>query len=102
MPAVHSERDRTAKLYARRLLSVDPGLREIFYLPVNAPDDEIRLIAVNELIAELKDEAVLPIDTGADGHKLLLIDVTPSQWQRIGDLLPEGWSLQDAVGFSKS
>lgn len=49
----------TAEQFARRIaqrhLATDPGLREIMYLPENAPANEIRLIEVN-VSALLPDE----------------------------------------------
>jgi hypothetical protein len=37
-------------------------------------------------------------------HKLLVVDVTPSQWDRIQRRelrLPDGWSLSNAVVFGR-
>ena len=62
---------------------------------------------VNELIAERNDDTLEPVDFGVDTgmdseHKLLVLDVTPSQWDRIKQsslALPAGWSLDAAVHF---
>jgi hypothetical protein len=53
----------------------------------------------------MNDAAMEPldfgVDTGADSeHKLVVLDVTPAQWQAIerGTLsLPGGWTLEDAL-----
>jgi hypothetical protein len=88
MPPIEFDRDGMAKWYARQHVTIDPGIRKIYYLPRNAPKREIRLIEVNELLAELSDDALEPIDFGVDTgaeseHKLYVLDVTPSQWESI-------------------
>ena len=111
MPAIAFDRDAMATWYATEHSKVDPGLRTIHYLATNAPDREIRLLEVNTMIVERTDESLKPFDFGVDfgsegEHKLLVLDVTPGQWERIerGALaLPPGWSLRDAViEFSSS
>jgi hypothetical protein len=67
------------------------------------------LIEVNNMMAERTDDSLEPIDFGVDSgtetaHKLLVVDVTPDQWDKLqsGHLsLPEGWSLEGAVPFEK-
>ncbi len=106
MAIVHFDRDAMARWYASQHLRTDPGIRQVYYLPREAPDREIRLVEVNDLLAEM-DDALEPIDFGVDAgaeteHKLLVLDVTPSQWAAVGrgDLaLPAGWALEDAVAF---
>ena len=108
MPALQFDRNSTARWYAIQRLKTDPAIREVLYLPTNAPDREIRLVEINELLAGRNDDALEPIDFGVDRgmkseHKLLVLDVTPSQWQRINEsdlALPPSWSLNDAVPFS--
>ena len=110
MPALQFDRDATAMWYAREHLKTDPGVREIYYLPSNAPDHEIRFVEVNDMIAEQTDDALEPVDFGVDRgmdseHALLVLDVTPSQWDRIrtGSLkLPPTWSLESAVQYLKN
>ena len=105
MPQTAFDRDAMAKWYAREHLKTDPGIRLVGYLPKNAPEREIRFIEVNDLIGELRDDALEPIDFGVDTgmeneHKLFVLDVTPGQWERIKDgslPLPSDWSLEDAV-----
>src|SRR4051794_4862202 len=96
------DRDRLATWYAKRHFETDSGVKEIHYLPTNAPPREIRLLEVNRLISETTP--VEPIDFGVDiggaeAHTLYVLDVTPRQWQAIrkGNLsLPAGWALDDA------
>ena len=86
------------------------GLTFTWQLPANAPDREIRLIEINELVADRNDDTLEPIDFGVDPgseseHKLFVLDVTPSQWDRIGKSLlplPRNWSLDYAVPFVPS
>jgi hypothetical protein len=104
MQATEFNRDSMASWYARQHIKTDPGIRSVFYLPTNAPDREIRLIEINELVGDRSDDALEPIDFGVDRgmereHTLLVLDVTPSQWDRIQQSLlplPPNWSLEDA------
>lgn len=101
------DRDGMAKWYAKQHLNTDPGIRAIYYLPKNAPEREIRLIEINELIGDRNDESLEPIDFGVDTgmeseHKLFVLDVTPGQWVKILQKLlklPQGWSDEGAVQF---
>jgi hypothetical protein len=94
-----------ARWYAGQHRATDPGIQSVYYLPTNATDREIRFVEINELISERNDEALEPIDFGVDTgmgseHKLLVLDVTPDQWDRINQSLlslPPDWSLVDAV-----
>lgn len=108
MPATKFDRDTMARWYAKEHLKTDPGIRVIYYLPTNAPEREIRFIEINGLIGDRNDNALEPIDFGVDAgteteHKLFVLDVTPSQWDRIKESslqLPQSWSLEDAVPYS--
>jgi hypothetical protein len=99
-----------ARWYADRHIKTDPGILEVHYLPANAPDREIRLVEVNNLIAGRLENPIEAIDFGVDmasetRHTLLVADVTPEQWSKIkqGDLaLPKGWSLEDSVSFTRN
>jgi hypothetical protein len=94
-------------LVCHATLADRPGGREIDDFPVNAPTSEIRLLEVNELIADMNDDTLEPVDFGVDTgseneHKLFVLDVTPSQWDSIRRRalrLPAGWSLEHAVPF---
>jgi hypothetical protein len=102
-------RDSMARSYAGRHLKTDPGIRTIYYLPAGAPEREIRLIEVNDAITEQKDQTLEPIDFGVDvggaqGHTLMVLDVTPRQWEKINKKelgLPSGWSLDGASPFAR-
>jgi hypothetical protein len=107
MPATQFDRDSIARWYAQQHRNTDPAIRSVYFLPTNAPDREIRFVEVNELIAERNDDTLEPVDFGVDTgtdseHKLLVLDVTPGQWERIKQsslALPAGWSLDAAVRF---
>jgi hypothetical protein len=94
------DRDRMAARYAKRHRETDAGVVEIYYLPTNAPEREIRFLEVNRLIAETTP--LEPIDFGVDvgghdAHTLYVLDVTPEQWEAIRRReldLPPGWSLE--------
>jgi hypothetical protein len=99
-----------ANWYAREHLKTDPGVDAIYFLPEGAPDREIRFLEVNKLIAERRDDTLEPIDFGVnrgmeDDHVLLVLDVTPGQWERIQNgslVLPPGWSLKSKVQYPRS
>jgi hypothetical protein len=108
MPATKFNRDKMARWYAKEHLKTDPGIVSVYYLPTGAGDREIRLIEVNVLRAERTDEALEPIDFGAEGgtdseHRVLWLDVSPKQWERMKARklrLPDGWSLEGAVHYA--
>ncbi len=110
MPATKFNRDELARWYATGHLKTDPGIRSVYYLPTNAPEREIRFVEINELIGDRDDDTLEPIDFGVDvgkemEHKLLVLDVTPSQWDRFSAsslCLPAGWSLENAVPFTQN
>lgn len=94
------DRDSVAAWVARKHLIADVGVREIWYLPTGAPEDEIRLLELNdqmpgdESILEAQDFGVVDID-GASFH-LYVADVTTNQLeqaQKDPSQLPSGWSL---------
>lgn len=107
MATVGFDRDAMANWYAEQHRKTDPGVRQVIYLPKDAPEREIRFVEVNDLIAERKDDELEPLDFGVDTgeeteHKLFVMDVTPGQWEKIADhllQLPDGWSLIDRVSF---
>lgn len=106
MPATFN-RDAMAALYANRHKETDPAINAIFYLPTDAPPNEIRLVEVNEAITGTASPE--PIDFGVDAgsdneHKLIVFDVTPEQWEEVqaGTLeLPRGWALEGSQEVSK-
>jgi len=109
MSVTHSSKEEMVRWYATRHLNTDPGIRTVYYLPVGAPEREIRFLEINDLIVVRELDPLEPLDfgvdvDGAEPHALLVVDVTPDQWERIrrGELsLPGGWSLDGAVAFSR-
>jgi len=103
------DRDAMAQWYATEHLKTDPGIATVWYLPTGAGEREVRLVEVNELMAERTDDSLEPIDFGVDmgtdtEHKLLVVDITPDQWDRLksgGVSLPDGWSLDAAISYTK-
>ncbi len=95
------DRDRLARRYAQRHFHTDPGIQQIVYLPAESPEREIRLLEINGSIIEREEGPLEPIDFGVDighaeGHTLMVLDVTPAQWRKIEAKrleLPQGWSL---------
>ena len=54
------DRDLFARWYARQHMACDPGTQVVYYLPAGAPAKEIRLLEVNNLIAERQSDPVEP------------------------------------------
>lgn len=108
MQITQFDRDLKARWYAREHLKTDPGITAVYYLPRNAGEREIRLIEINQLLGDRNDDALEPIDFGVDSgtdhaHTLLVLDVTPEQWERIRSTelnLPAGWTLEDVQIYS--
>ncbi len=102
------ERDIMARSYANRHLKTDPGTLVVYYLPKGAPQREIRLLEVNNLIVARDAAPLEALDLGVDIDgklTLLVLDVTPAQWERIRKKelrLPKGWSMDDAVEIRRS
>lgn len=100
-------RDSWASWYAEQHLNTDSAIEKIFYLPTNADEREIRFVEINTLIGDRTEDSLEPIDFGIDmgtdnAHKLIVLDVTPAQWQQIQSAtlsLPDGWSLDDLIAF---
>jgi hypothetical protein len=98
-----------ARWYAARHLKTAPGIRAVYYLPAGSPEREIRFVGINELMATRENDPLEPIDFGidiqtADAHALLVLDVTPAQWEGIRTKqlqLPMDWSLDGEVVFSR-
>jgi hypothetical protein len=102
-------RDSMARWYATRHMRTDPGIQTIYYLPTGAPEREIRFIEINGLIAVRDKYPLEPIDFGvaiggAEGHILMVLDVTPAQWEKVNKReleLPKDWSLDGAIPFPR-
>tara|TARA_A100001391_G_C5065908_1_gene277162 strand:+ start:455 stop:793 length:339 start_codon:yes stop_codon:yes gene_type:complete len=103
------ERDRLAKWYAQQHYRTDPGVVEVFYLPANSGEREIRLVEVNELIGERCVERLSAVDFGVDfgtenQHSLWVADVTPKQLPKVqnGEIeLPDGWSWDNSIRIKR-
>jgi hypothetical protein len=102
------DQEKLARWYANRHYKTDPAIEAIVYLPANAPEREIRLVEVNDSIAE-REGPLEPIDFGVDiggaeGHTLMVLDVTPAQWTRIEKSklpLPQGWSMEGSISLPR-
>lgn len=110
MTPVKFDRDALARFYAKRHLRTDPGIQLVLYLPNGAPEREIRLLEVNELMAERNIDPLEPIDFGVDrwdpnsSHLLMVLDVSPRQLEKIQKKklsLPDGWTLEGAVAIPR-
>ena len=107
MPATQFDRQSMAQWYATEHLRTNPGIVAVYYLPTSSGDREIRFVEINNLIGDRNDDALEPIDFGVDAgmdtaHRLLVLDVTPEQWERIRAhqlSLPRNWSLEGAMRF---
>src|SRR5271157_3523472 len=108
MSVAQFNREEMARWYASRHLNNDPGILSVYYLPVGSPEREIRFLEINGLIAVRENDPLEPLDFGVDiggtdSDTLLVLDVTPAQWEKIrrGELaLPDGWTLDNAISFS--
>jgi hypothetical protein len=58
-----------AQWIARRHLAVDPGIREVIYLPTDSPANEIRLLEVNAMLDGVQDGEAKAgeVEAGAKG-----------------------------------
>src|SRR5205823_1338323 len=64
-PPAEKNRDSVAAWVARTHLIADTGIREVWYLPREAPPEEIRLLELNDRLAGIGDKAEA-IDFGLD------------------------------------
>lgn len=94
---------------ARCHLATDPGIREIIYLPANAPKNEIRLLELNVLLSVPEADSIQPVDFSPDigglDFRVVVADITPAQWQAIQAKqlpLPDGWDLTGYRRIGKS
>ncbi len=94
-------RDEVAAWVARKHLIADSAIREVWYLPREAPPEEIRLLELNDRLAgdESQAEAIdFGLDVEGARFRLFVADVTSDQLDRIQrdpSRLPPGWSLED-------
>jgi hypothetical protein len=97
-PQPGMSRDEFARWVGRYHYSIDRGIREVYYLPENAPDQEVRLLEVNDLLPLPENAPVEPVDFLVDlegiPYTLRVADVTPWQLDAIRRRelsLPGGW-----------
>jgi len=103
MPAqpTSGSRDEVAAWVARKHLIADSAIREVWYLPREAPPEEIRLLELNDRLAgaESKTEAIdFGLDVEGARFRLFVADVTSDELDQIKrdpSRLPPGWSLDD-------
>jgi hypothetical protein len=98
-PPTGGNRDEIAAWVAKTHFFVDSGVREIWYLPREAPPDEIRLLELNDRMPA-GESNVSAINFGLDiegaPFRLFVADVTTEQLDQIKQdpsRLPSGWSL---------
>ena len=96
-------KDCQAHWYGRQHFDVDKNLIAVYYLPENAPPNEIRLLEVSRDLAIPELAPIEALDfsekQGHLGRTLFVADVTPGQFEAIrkGTVsLPPGWSMTDA------
>jgi hypothetical protein len=101
-PKAGSSPDQIAEWVARRHMSADIGIREVWYLRTGSPPDEIRLLEVSELYNG-ESATIEPIDFGLDvdgaKFKLFVADVTTDQLQKVKadpTRLPKNWMFDEA------
>lgn len=96
---ISTARDDVAKWVAKKHFIADSGIREIWYLPQEAPSDEIRLLEVNDRFV-VNDESVEAIDFNLNvkgaPFRLRIADVSSDQLDQVRQdpaRLPVGWLL---------
>lgn len=104
-----NERAAFAEWLARQHLRFDNRLSEIIYLPVGAPQDEVRLVEVNTGLYPEPGSPITAIESTPAvtdlPFRVLVADVTPDEWTQIKGnpgLLPVGWNLAESRVFRRS
>jgi hypothetical protein len=94
-----NSRDQVAAWLAEKDLIVDSSIREVWYLPEGAPDDEIRFLEINDRFPGSENE-IEPfqsfVDITTPSYRVFTIYATSKQLDQIMKdpaLLPAGWSL---------
>jgi len=100
-PPAGADRDSVAAWLAIKHFIGDSAIREVWYLPKNAPENEIRLLELSDRLAG-NESHVDPFDFGLDiegaNFRLMVADVTTDQMEQIKQnhqQLPPGWSLDE-------
>lgn len=99
-PPPGTDRDTLAAWIAQKHFLIDSGIRGIWYLPQEAPAEEIRLLEVNNRLAGPASGSVEAVDFVLDIHgcpfQLLVADITSDELEQIREghlTLSEGWTL---------
>jgi hypothetical protein len=97
-----------ARWIAQQHFDIDKGISRILYLPMAAPDKEVRLVEVNELASIPESAPLEAVDFRPDidgiDYSLFVVDVTPQQFERLknGDIPPPtGWRLEKSVDLPR-
>jgi len=105
-PPRSGNRDEIAGWVAKSHFVADGSVREIWYLPHEAPPGEIRLLEVSDRL--VSNGAVDAMEFGLDlenaQFQLLVADLSSDQLEQIKQdesLLPKGWSLVDHQVFRR-
>jgi hypothetical protein len=105
LPPLDLWRDKAshAHWYGRSHFDADKNLIAVYYLPENAPPNEIRLLEVSRDLAIPELAPIEALDfsekQGHLGRALFVADVTPGQFEGIRQgtvSLPPGWSMTNA------
>jgi hypothetical protein len=101
-PPPGSDRDRIAEWVAKLHMSTDGSIRQVYYLPTDAPPKEIRLLEINERISTPEDQPE-PLGFGLEvaglALKLSVADVSKDQLEKMKNdpsNLPPGWKWEGA------
>ncbi|HET6878617.1 MAG TPA: hypothetical protein VFI31_00495 [Pirellulales bacterium] len=98
-----SDRDEVARWVAKKHFIADSGIREVWYLPKEAPPHEIRLLEVNDRFIPNEDSVDatdVGLNVGGSPFQLSIADVSTDQLEQLkGDptRLPAGWSLDGSL-----
>jgi hypothetical protein len=102
-----TERDAVANWVALQHFALAPDITDVYYLPHNAPLDELRLVEVNRLAHGIQAE-VEAVEFGFDveglDYRLMVVDLSEAEHELLkkdGIDLPAGWSLNEAWHWGK-
>jgi hypothetical protein len=104
---VSTARDDVAEWVAKKHFVADSGIREVWYLPNEAPPNAIRLLEVNDRFIPNDDgvDAIeFGLDVGGAPFQLSVADVSTDQLEQIKRdpaRLPTGWSLDGSRAWRR-
>ena len=107
-PTKTSGRNQIAEWVAKRHMSSDGGIRQIWFLDSGSPADEIRLLEVSERYTG-DGTQFEPIDFGLDidgkQFKLMVADVSTEHLHKIerdpAKTLPKDWTIDKAIVWDR-